>query len=104
MKRICIVVVHCAPLSLHLNMVRGDFEVKHEQLHAPPALALAGAKMPESTEADVGHHSRPFGGLGEGLGEDVSELLFGFDSFDLEVGLFDCGVVLLIEIPMEPLR
>ena len=38
--------LHCrrplCPLSLHLNMVRGDFEVKHEQLHAPPALALAG--------------------------------------------------------------
>ena len=29
-----------APLSLHLNMVRGDFEVKREQLHAPPARAL----------------------------------------------------------------
>ena len=39
---ICVTTVHCAPLSLHLNMVRGDFEVKREQLHAPPARALAG--------------------------------------------------------------
>ena len=60
--------------------------------------------MPESTETDVGHHSRPFRGLGEGLGEDVSELLFGFDSCNLEVGFLDSAVVLLIEVPMEPLR
>ena len=59
--------------------------------------------MPEGTETDVGHHSRPFCGLGEGLGEDVSELFFGFDSFDLEVGFLDSAVVLLIEVPVESL-
>ena len=60
--------------------------------------------MPESAEANVCHHPSPFCRLGEGFGKDVGKLLISLDSLNLEVGFLDSAVVLLIEVPVEPLR